>query len=457
MKRKISINRRTLIKGAGSIAISLPWLEAMGAPNQTGKACRFLGVYTPGGTVHDQWHCTGNENNYQLSNILGPMQKSKNDFLVMHGIDMKTAIKGLHTSGMIGWLTATPESNAHNNLASGPSIDQVIAKKIGNDTPKKHLHMSVRWATGKSKGRITGRSQMVFEDNGKATPIPPRLDPKVIWKDLFGTIESKNNPEAAAQLEREKSILDFVNKRYDSISQSLGMEDRQRLEQHLDKIRELEKSIVSTSMTDQGAVCLPPELVDTKGYNPSAGLGADNGGKIKDISTDESIPKVGKLFLDMIVMAMACDITNVATMQWTDTEAKHTFPWLNLNQHHHYYQHDGGYRPAELTQIGKWYTGQHQYLLNKMKNIDVGGHSLLDESVVFFGSELGKPNNHKKLDMPFLLAGRGGGLKPGRLLRFNGRPHNDLLASIVNLFGYNRNNYGTASYGSGSALPGLTG
>ena len=120
--------------------------------------------------------------------------------------------------------------------------------------------------------------------------------------------------------------------------------------------------------------------------------------------------------MDMLVMALACDLTAVATFQWSDTEAKHTFPWLALKDHHHYYQHDGGFRPAECEKICTWYSQQHLYLLQQMAAVDMGGHTLLDESVVFFGSELQDPPSHRKTNMPFFLAGNGGGLRTGRWL-----------------------------------------
>ena len=132
-----------------------------------------------------------------------------------------------------------------------------------------------------------------------------------------------------------------------------------------------------------------------------------------DGRTDAAIPKVGKYMMDMLVMALACDLTAVATFQWSDTEAKHTFPWLGLRDHHHFYQHDGGFRPRECEQIGIWYSQQHLYLLQQMAAVDMGGHSLLDESVVFFGSELQDPPSHGKTNMPFLLAGGAAACAPG--------------------------------------------
>ena len=153
--------------------------------------------------------------------------------------------------------------------------------------------------------------------------------------------------------------------------------------------------------------------------------------------------------MDMMVMALACDLTAVGTLQWSDTEAKHTFPWLSLSEHHHFYQHDGGFRPAECEKICTWYAEQHAYLLQAMDGVDMGGHTLLDESVVFFGSELADPPSHRKTNMPFLLAGGGGGLRGGRFLKYGGRPHNDLLVSILNLFGDDRSTFGTPAHCTG--------
>jgi hypothetical protein len=159
--------------------------------------------------------------------------------------------------------------------------------------------------------------------------------------------------------------------------------------------------------------------------------------------------------MDMMVMAMACDLTAVGSLQWSDTEAKHTFPWLGLSEHHHFYQHDGGFKPVECSQIDTWYAEQHLYLLQKMDAIDMGGHTLLDESVVFFGTEISKPDVHSRSDMPFMVAGGGGGLRGGRFLQYNGDTHNALLVAILNLFGNQATQFGDPQYTNG-ALSNLT-
>jgi hypothetical protein len=200
--------------------------------------------------------------------------------------------------------------------------------------------------------------------------------------------------------------------------------------------------------------CSAPERVDTTGYDPLSGLNSADDGRTRDLPTDALIPSVGRFMTDMMVMAFACDLTAVGTLQWSDSEAKHTFPWLGLPEHHHYYMNDGGFRPTEIERIATWYSEQHSYLLQAMARVDMGGRSLLDESIVFFGSNLQHPATHSKTDMPFLLAGNGGGLRTGRYLQFAHPSHNDLLVRIANLFGDPRSTFGAPEHCKG-ALAGV--
>ena len=446
--------RRNFLRGATGVAIALPWLEffdrgrARGqAPNQ---AQRFMAVFTPGGTVLNQWRPTGTETAPVLSPILAPLEPMKQKLLVLDGIDMKSAVGGIHEEGIVALLTGTPQSEANRRYASGPSIDQVLADRFKK--PRRSLEVAIRWATGKSHGLLATNNCLNFENSAGFKPIPPRLDPVEIWNDLFKMQGAAQTDEAKARIARKRSILDFLDRRYVGLAQQLGVEDRAKLEQHLTKIREIERTLEEMPAK---ATCKAPELIDTKGYNPFTGLNSSDDGSVRDKSTDSLIPTVGKLMMDMLVMALACDMTSVCTLQWTDTEAKHTFPWLNLSEHHHYYQHDGGFKPAECQKICTWYSEMHLYLLQAMAAVDMGGHTLLDESVVFFGSELQEPPSHKCNNMPFLLAGGGGGLRTGRWLRFDSQPHNNLWVSVLNLFGDPRSTFGDPKYCTGP-LTGLT-
>jgi hypothetical protein len=461
---KFRLSRRAVLRGAGSIAIALPWLEIMepegraygaGVPAQ-----RFLAVYTPGGSViqpTNKWSPTGTELAPILSPILAPLEPVKSKILIVDGLDMASAVGEQHQAGIIALLTGTtqnmPPANGGvpgmNSYSHGPSIDQVIATRLNALKPRarKSIEVAIRWATGKSHGLLSPINSLNFEDNAMFSPIPPRLDPVQIFTDLFGTLTPTPGGNANALVARKQSILDFVDRRFAALSPRLGTLDKQKIDQHLTKIREIEQSLMTTIAPT--ATCKAPTVVDTSDYNPRTGLNSSDTGSVKDTPTDAAIPKVGMYMMDMMVMALACDMTTVGTIQWSDTEAKHTFPWLPLPEHHHFYQHDGAFRPVECEQIYTWYSKMHLYLLQAMAAVDMGGHTLLDESVVFFGTEIADPPTHKKLGMPFLLAGNGGMLRTGRWVKYNHLSHNNLLTAILNLFGDTRQSFGDPMYNTG--------
>jgi hypothetical protein len=444
------LNRRAVLRGAGGVAIALPWLELM-APARSAAAAappakKFVGIYTPGGTELDRWRPTGTETDFKLSQILQPLAAVKQHVMVVDGIDMTCAVGEQNQAGLIGLLTGSSQTGSPNNYSSGPSIDQVLASRLSVGQRLPSLEMAVRWGTGKSHGLPSPINILNFADKPTFDPIKPRLDPKLIWQELFGPGTA---PTAGPEQLWEKSILDRVGERYTRLMKRVGAADRQRLEAHLGRIRELEKDLTAA------VACNPPTLVDTSDYDPLTGLNSGDSGEIKDVATDAAIPKVGKLMLDMLVMALACNITSVATLMWSDTEAKHTFPWLGLNEHLHCYMNDCGHQPEPLTTIFTWYCTQHAYLLEQLGQMPAPSGTLLDETVVFIGSHLQNPATHEKKDMPFLLAGGGGGLRTNRWVQNEHRSHNDLLVSILNLFGDTRTTFGVEKFCTGP-LGGLT-
>jgi Protein of unknown function (DUF1552) len=474
------LNRRALLRGAGGIAIALPWMEIMEpvarAQSATATPKRFLAVYTPGGTVVDnlsgvnKWRPTGSETAPVLSPILAPLKPMMDakKLLIVDGLDMTSKNGEQHQAGIIAWLTGNGQMNTPANgslpgtssYAISPSLDQVLATRISAGKKQfSSIEMAVRWGTGKAHGLLSPISCANFEDNTKASPIAPKIDPVQIFKDLFGGLGTTGDPVADAKKARKKSILDHVLGEYNSLVPKLGTTDRATLQQHLDKLRDIELGLSAVAVG--AASCAKPTQVDTTGYNPGTGKcgsncgSADKGDNV-DISTDSQIPKVGTYMMDMMVMALACDLTGVGTFQWTDTEAKHTFPWLNLSEHHHFYQHDGGFKPVECEKIYTWYSTMHLHLLQAMNAVTMGsdGHTLLDESVVFFGSEISQPPVHSNVDMPFMLAGGGGNISGGRWVRYtdksaNRNSHSNLLVSILNMFGDARTTFGNPKFCAG--------
>lgn len=470
-KRKL--DRRTVLRGAGSIAIALPWLEIMGEGKRANAqnastAKRLLTIYTPGGTVAksakvpERFWPSGSADAPVLSPILSPLQPVFSKVIVPKGISMTDIwhkVTGQqqqageqHQAGIVGWLTGMPQPGG-GTYPGGPSMDQVLMKQLSqnakvlskeeNGTSKQ---MAVRWATGTSNSKLAPQNAANFANDaaGEHPPIPPELDPQAIFQSMFMT--GASSAEHDAIIARDKSILDFVQGRYQALSARLGARDRARIDEHLTQIRGLEANL--GTMIQVGGACQALPHVDTSDYNPTLGT-------TMSPTTDAVIPKVGTFMMDMMVMAFACNVTAVGSFQWTDTEAKHTFPWLGLNQHHHYYQHDGndstksdfvdGYAPGACEKIYTWYMEMHAHLLTSMDKIDMGGHTLLDETLVFVGTELSHPPTHEKENMPWLLAG--GGIKGGRVLDCGtSTPHNNLLVAIFNQLGDPRTTFGDPEF-----------
>jgi hypothetical protein len=421
------LSRRAVLRGAGSVAIALPWLEIM-QPLKSSRAAeapakRFVAVYTPGGTVLDDWTTSSIA---QLSPILAPLSGVSQHLLVLNGLSMKSAVGEQLQAGMVALLTGCAQLRSGKAIPNA-SLDQVLAQKLGSSV----LYQAVRWATGAGAGMASDGNVLSYGVAGSEfTHAPPVIDPVATWQRLFGSLP--NGSDAAWK----KSILDSVLGRYAKLSRLLGSADKRRLEAHMELLRSLERSVKEH--------CLPPLLVDTSDYEPAAAGTASP-------TTDAAIPKVGKLMMDMLVMALSCDLTNVGVMQWADSRAAYTLPWLDLPgaEVQNYYENNGGFDRASMTKIFTWYSTQHAYLLEQMAKVDLGGRTLLDESVVFFGSQQQSPATHQKDHMPFLLAGGGGGLEGGRVLSFEGQSHNDLLTSLANLFGDTRTTFGDLEYCSG--------
>jgi hypothetical protein len=316
----------------------------------------------------------------------------------------------------------------------------VLSPTLSKGQKLSSAELAIRWGTGKAHGLASPIDIANYANSATFDPIVPLIDPTAIWQKLVGASPPGND--------WDKSILDAVGDRYARLSARLGAADRRRLEEHLAKIRDLEKQVA--------AVCRPPAAVDTSDYNPTTGLQSADNGSIVDAATDAAIPKVGKLFMDLLVFAFSCDVTSVATLMWSDTEAKHTFPWLGLNQHLHFYMNDGGYQEEPLTKIFNWYVSQHAYLIDQLaKTTGKNSAPLIDDTLIFFGSNLQNPATYAKTDMPFLLAGGGGGLRTNRYVTAGHASHNDLLVSICNLCGDTRQVFGTSDYCTGP-LGGLT-
>jgi hypothetical protein len=435
VKRR-SFARRTFLYGAGGILVGLPFLESQSAVAQTFPK-RLLIIYTPNGG----WELPSGMD--FTGSMVEPLQGFAQKLLLLRGLDMNVHNNGQgepHQQGM-AWLTGQPLNEGDqvggcgmltSGWASGISVDQAVANVIGTQTTRRSLHFGVQTL---NYGGKEVRTVMSYE--GSDLPVSNEDDP---WN-MYDTVFSQLNVDPAV-LEnlraRRKSILDAVDGQLASLAPKLSADDKLKLERHLDVIRKLE-----TQLDNPGAIlggsCQLPTV-----------------GSPMDLTQPANYEAIGKLQMDMLAMSFACDITRVATLQWSASTNNRPYPFL---------QYDGspivddehilGHQPdddtvawAKLRVIRIWYAQQLAYLLGKLDEVPEGDGTMLDNTLVVLGSELSRGNSHSHMDAPFILAGGAGELAMNRNLDYSGGDisHNNLLVAILNVMGIQATEFGDASY-----------
>jgi hypothetical protein len=472
---KNRIHRRTLLRGAGGVAIGLPFLSAMLAPGKShaddSTPKRFIVFFTPGGTLLDRWRPTGSERSFTMQSMMAPLAPYQEKLVFVDGLDLSITQIGNghpHARGIGGVLTGREllpgnyNTNGGNaGFAAGASIDQVIAASISQGLRFPSLEVSAGWSTGIAAGGQPHPGNILnyqapSRSGGQATPVPPATDPLTTLERVFAGV-GDDAEENAKRLQWDKSILDGVKDDYERISAKLGSEDRAKLEAHLAVIRDIELGL--DQMVSE--TCSAPTSVDpTPGYydDPVAegiSRGDIDGGNTA-ITTGAKVPIKGKVMTDLLVAALTCDLTRVGTMQWSDGEAKFMLGFLkdsngeSLKDHHHGYQHDRGFQPQALELIYHFYAENLAYLLERLDSVQESNGTLLDNSLVLAVSEIQMPETHAQNNMPFILAGNAGGaLETQRWLRVPSQPHNNLLVSILNVFGIPDTTFGHPDFCTG--------
>jgi hypothetical protein len=439
------LSRRTFLRGAGGVAIALPFLDAMADSASAGPfPKRFIVFFTGLGTLKDFWRPIGTETSFQLSEILSPLAPFKDKLLILDGLDMESAYHGPgdpHQQGIAQALSGTElqegdlfpyacNPNAKVGWGGGISVDQFLAQQVGQGTKFASLEFGVQVQYANVSSRISYL--------GPGQPVPPEDDPRAAFDRIFSDLST--DPDSLARLRAQRRrVLDVVMEDYHDLTGRLGGNDRMKVEHHLDAIQEIDKRLDAPGLV--GGACAIPTLGDPI-----------------DIYTNDNYPALGRLQLDLLAMALACDLTRVASIQWASTQAGKVFTWLGLNETHHQLSHSNAADPvkqAAIVAIGKWHAEQLAYLLGKLQSVQEGTGTLLDNTLVMWCTDIAMGQSHARRDMPYVLAGgAGGALQTGRFLRYEGDWHNNLLVSICNAMGVPVTTFGNPLYCTGS-LPGL--
>ena len=420
----------------------MPWLASATegrARAATAFPTRFVVMFSPNGTIPTQWTPSGTETDFTLSPILAPLQPHQSDIIVIAGVDQRGAGGDGHQTGMGGMLTGQAlnpgpfagTGAAPAGWAAGPSVDQRIAEVLGGSTPFRSLELGVQVGDANNWGRMSYRAAN--------QPLVPEDDPARVYERVFGDFHA--DPAVLAKRRaRHKSILDAVAGDIARVSQNVSAEDRPRLDAHLTAVRELETRL-TTAAGPPSAACQDPPHHDR--------ATADN----------DAFPRIGATQIDLLVMALACDVTRVASLQWSRSVSQTRFTWLGINDAHHDLSHHGDddtVAQDKLVRINTWYAQQFATLIAKLKAIPEGDGTMLDHTLLLWCNELAKGNVHSRVDAPYVLAGgAGGALRTGRFLRYDGDvPHNNLLLSLLHVMGIPDRTFGKADWCQGP-LPGL--
>jgi hypothetical protein len=437
MRRRMQLSRRNLLRGAGGIAVALPFLESIGPARAGGTTAplRYLQFMHVQGTLIDEWAPSGPAAAMVLSEILSPLEPVRDHIVPVSGCDNPSAsdygVNGHVNSGRTVFTCAPNSGN--NDLADGPSIDQVIADRLAAPTPYKSLQFGVG-------GSNIGEYQALMA--GPQDPVPLDGDPRQIFDQLFSDLEGDpaTQPTALQRLRsRRASVLDAVLGELNGTMARASTADRQTLERHADKIRELETQLGNTG--EAGTGCGVPTLDLPGGYEPND-QGQDH------ISS--------RAFIDLMVMAMACDMTRVGTLQYVNYHGPH-YPWLGAGvpgayPEWHSLVHDLP-NMGDLTMpraVYRWYMEEYAYLLQQLAATPDGEGSLLDHMLVMSISELGDGAAHGTWSLPIVLAGSvGGRLATGRHVDLGGARTGELYTTFLQWFGASDTVFGNPAYCNG--------
>ena len=431
MAKNRPLSRRTLLAGAGTL-LALPALEAMWPTGRASAAAtsplRMFTFHFPIGVNRAAWKATGTETSWTLGQSQAPLAPHQNDLCVVTGVNNAGDTSGTagHTCNMATFLTALDVPAGISGL--GTSADQMIAEKLKGQTRLRSLELgtSVLYENPNAEAGYDPvlKDHLSWNNN---TPLPKEVDPGKVWDRLFaGTDPNATSAEVARRKHYGQSVIDAVRGDATALQSKLGKADNAKLDQYLSGVRELELRIAATA----GGGC-------AAGARP--GAPADIRQRVTQM-------------LDMMVLAAMCDVTRVMTFSYENTVTEQTHPWLGVNEGYHIgvtHNQPG----APYVTVNTWLVSQLAYLLNKMKQVTEPGGTLLDNSIVYFASELGEGSSHDDSDLPIVIAGRAGGkLTPGRLLSRQGNGNGNVLISFMRAFGLPATSFGN---GFTQPVPGL--
>jgi len=431
--------RRTFLRSVVGGAIALPLLDsmipAMTAATKTAAnpKTRLGFMYVPHGAVMDKWTPATEGAGFEFTPILKPLEPFRNQLLVVTGLANKAAESqgdggGDHARSAPSFLSGVhPLRTEGEDVRAGTTIDQIYAQKMGQDTPLPSLELGTE-DTGLVGVCDVGYSCAYMNSiswRSPTQPLPMEINPRVVFERLFG--DGSNAADRLARKQEDRSILDSITGEVSHLQTGLGARDRGKIADYLDNIREIERRI---QMAEKRA-SMNIEVPETP------------------IGVPDSFDEHAKLMYELQVLAFQAEITRVSTFMVARDLSQRTFPQIGVPEPHHSVSHHGN-NPAmiaKLEKINVYHATLFAYFLERLRATPDGDGTLLDHSMIMYGSSMSNPNEHNHFPLPLLVAGGASGkLQGGRHLKFPERtPMSNLLVSLLEKAGIEKGSLGDST------------
>jgi uncharacterized protein DUF1552 len=426
---KRSMSRRTLLKGIGA-TIGLPFLESMipaftRSAQAATPARRFGVIYFPNGAIMQRFTPATVGEGFEFTPILKPLEPFKDSLMVVTNLTRSHpgSQVGDHAVSAGGFLTGVwPKRTEAEDVLANTTIDQVVAQKIGQDTPLPSLELATEDFTGYVGGCSPGFSCAYMNTiswRTPTTPLPMETNPRAAFERIFG--EAGTAAERLDRIQKQRSILDSVSEEARRLQNGLGPRDRIRVSDYLENIREIERRI---------------QQAERHG-NTETSLDAPVG--VPD-SFDEHVA----LMFELAAAAWQADVTRVFSFMMSRELSQRTYPQIGVTEQHHSVSHHTNIpdKIAKVTTINTYYVGMFAKFVEKLRSTQDGEGSLLDHSLVFYGAGMGDSNSHASDPLPIVAVGGGVG-KGHRHVQVPTRtPVGCLWAAVANQFGVRMERFG---------------
>jgi hypothetical protein len=430
---KMSLPRRTFLRGMG-ITVALPLLESM-VPALTAMAktparpLRRLGcLYIPHGVIMEQWTPTSAGAGFDFMPIMKPLEPFRESVVVVSNLARPEAgFDTNHAGAPASWLSGLPPKRTDGpDFRLGTTIDQVVAKQIGQDTAFPSLEVATEDFSALIGSCAPGYScayANTLSWQGPTTPLPMEINPRVMFERMFGDGDTAD--ERSARIREDKSVLDFVADDLTDLERAIGHSDRARLGEYLGHIREVERRIEQAEQQSKSDLVVPTAPV----------------------GVPESFEEHVGLLFDLLALAYEADLTRVFTFMLARELSQRTYPNIEVTLPHHMISHHANNpeRVAAHARVNTYHLQLFTRFLERLKATPDGDGSLLDHSMILYGSGMGNGNVHAADPLPLVIVG--GLLKGNRhVVAAQHSPNANVMLSVADSFGVELDRFGVSTH-----------